>query len=310
MKILIFGTGFIATNLIDYLMARQVEVVVMYNHHKVTKLYPIRQVSMACDIEKLFLEEQFDHIVMLHGNSFVPNNVDIKQSIKDNVFMISNMLETMYHKKLYTSIRKMLIIGSASEYGKLYNEPIKEDFPLHPTSIYGLSKILLFNTAKFFIERGFPIVYVRQFNAAGIGQRADFVMSAFIQKVIAIEKGQHEPVLDIGDVTQERDFIDVRDACRAYRLLLERGNIGEVYNVGSGEYVSIETLLDRVIVASTLSKERLCIDANPEKFSIDASLSKRLHANIDKLKALGFERRYSMQETIRDTMAYWREADV
>lgn len=308
-KILIFGTGFIASNLIDYWSEKygEIEFIILYNNHKIKENSNVRQYSMKSDIGEILLRENPDTIIILHGDSFVSNNTSITESTNHNVLKASAFLEDIHRHKESLSVKKIVVIGSASEYGKFYNEAIEESFELHPTSIYGLSKIFLFNVSKYFIERGLPIVYVRQFNTLGMNQRDDFVLASFIKNIVQIEKGLAKPTLSVGDLTQERDFLDVRDSCSAYELLIKKGTIGEVYNVASGSYRSVDSLLDKVIQYSQLNKENLNIISNKNLFLKEASLSKRLLANINKLKALGFEQKYTLEDTIKDTFSYWRK---
>ena len=159
----------------------------------------------------------------------------------------------------------------------------------------------------YFVERGLPIVYIRQFNTVGIGQRDSFVFSSFSKNIVKIEKNLSEPILNVGDLSQERDFLDVRDTCMAYYILMEKGIIGETYNVASGDYISIEKLLYAMIEKSNLSKHDLKIIENKNLFSKEASLSKRLHADINKLKTLGFKPKYKLEDTIQDILEYWRK---
>lgn len=307
-KILIFGTGFIAKNLIKYYQNyKEVQFIVLYNKHKIQTSSAVIQYSMDDDIKKIIMYEMPEYIIALHGNSFVSDNINIEEAINDNVFKISNFLETIYVNKLYSKIKKIIIVGSASEYGKFYNEPIKEYFNLHPTSVYGLSKIFLFNTAKYFIDKDLPIVYVRQFNTIGIGQRENFVVPSFIRNIVLIEKNKKEPILNVGDLNQERDFIDIRDTCKAYDILLQKGAIGEVYNVASGKYISIEFLLEKMLEVSHLSKDSIKIILNTTLFSKEVSLSKRLHSDIDKLEKLGFKAEYTLEDTIKNILEYWRK---
>ena len=308
-KILIFGTGFIATNLVQYfkLKDKEIECCIIYNKHKLDDELNVKQYSISDDIEKIFSIEKPDSIIMLLGNSVVSDNTKIYESVNDNVLKSSNFLEVLYEKKLYKNISKILLVGSASEYGKFYDKPIKENFNLHPTSIYGLSKILLFKVFEYFVERGMPIVYIRQFNTIGIGQRDKFVFPSFIKDIIKMEKNEKEAILNVGDLEQERDFIDVRDSCRAYDLLIQKGNIGEVYNVASGSYVKIKYLLEKVIDKSTLNINEIKINTNPNLFSKEESLSKRLHADINKIIDLGFKVNYRLEDTIEDSLEYGRK---
>lgn len=307
-KVLLFGTGFIASNLIDYFKSQKIKCVVLYNKHKIDAHPDISYYSLiTCDLEVVFQKEKPTHVIVLHGNSFVSNNIDIENSVQSNVLKSTSFLEILYEKRLYLHLKKIIVVGSASEYGKFYDKPIKENFDLHPTSIYGLSKIFLYNVAKYFIEKGLPIIYVRQFNTIGLGQRDNFVLSSFAKNIALIEKGKSELVLNVGDLTQERDFIDIRDTCVVYDLLIEKGTVGEAYNIASGKYISIETLLNKTIEQSNLDKSKLQIHTNENLFSREASLSKRLHADIEKILELGFQKQYEIEDTIKDTLQYWRQ---
>lgn len=309
MKIFIYGSGFIARNLIEYLKAfdNNVQIILAYNKHKIIVEQKIKQFSMNDSIENILIKEKPEYIVVLQGNSFVADNTNIESSTQDNMMKSAIFLEKIYNSDVSKFIKKILVVGSASEYGKFYDKPIKEDFILHPTSLYGLSKIFLYNSSMYFVERGLPIVYIRQFNTVGIGQRDSFVFSSFSKNIVKIEKNLAEPILNVGDLSQERDFLDVRDTCMAYYILMEKGIIGETYNVASGDYISIEKLLYTMIEKSNLSKHDLKIIENKNLFSKEASLSKRLHADINKLKTLGFKPKYKLEDTIQDILEYWRK---
>ena len=309
MKIFIYGSGFIARNLIEYLKAfdNNVQIILAYNKHKIIVKQKIKQFSMNDNIENILIKEKPEYIVVLQGNSFVADNTNIESSTHDNMMKSAIFLEKIYNSDVSKFIKKILVVGSASEYGKFYDKPIKEDFSLHPTSLYGLSKIFLYNSSMYFVERGLPIVYIRQFNTVGIGQRDSFVFSSFSKNIVKIEKNLSEPILNVGDLSQERDFLDVRDTCMAYYILMEKGIIGETYNVASGDYISIEKLLYAMIEKSNLSKHDLKIIENKNLFSKEASLSKRLHADINKLKTLGFKPKYKLEDTIQDILEYWRK---
>lgn len=306
-RLLIFGTGFIATNIIEYYGKKNIECIVLYNKHKILNYPDDMQYPMNTDLEKLFDSKKPDNIILLYGNSFVPSNTNINTTINDNMLRIASFLEKLYYTKLYNKVKKIIVVGSASEYGKFYDGPIKENFDLHPTSLYGLGKICLYNTAKYFIDRGLPIIYTRQFNTIGMGQRDSFVLASFAKHINLIEKRKSKPILNVGDLSQERDFLDIRDTCNAYDILLTSGETGEVYNVASGEYITIDTLLTIAIKHSSLNSENIEINENVSLFSKEESLSKRLHADITKLKKLGFKKKYSIEDTIKDTLKYWEQ---
>lgn len=304
--ILIFGTGFIAKNLIDNFLAYNNKIVVVYNNHTIEK-DGIVTYHMDDDFDKILLNEKPQYIICVNGNSVVSNNTSIITSIETNVLQVLSFMEHIFTSGYYKTLEKILIIGSASEYGKLYSSPVNEEVPIKPISIYGLTKIILQQTSQYFVERGLPIVYARQFNTTGPEQRDSFVIPSFVKQVIAIENGKQEPVIKVGDLSQERDFLDIKDTCSAYERLLEKGVIGEVYNIGSGSFYSIGEILDLIIKLSKLNKEDIIIKENKNLFSKEYSLSSRLYADNTKLKLLGFEVSVTIEETIKKILNYWRE---
>src|SRR5205085_8754686 len=117
--------------------------------------------------------------------------------------------------------------------------------PLRPDSPYSVSKVaqdLL--GLQYFLSYALPVVRVRPFNHIGPRQNRKFVAAAFASQVAAIEAGLQPPVMQVGNLEARRDFTDVRDTVRAYALLLEHGQAGEVYNIGTGESHRVQDLLD------------------------------------------------------------------
>ena len=87
---------------------------------------------------------------------------------------------------------------------------------------------------QFIDSFGLDVVTVRPFNHIGPGQGEGFVTPDFAMQIARIEAGQQQPVLEVGNLAARRDFADVRDVVRAYRLILEQGQPGEVYNIATG----------------------------------------------------------------------------
>ena len=139
--------------------------------------------------------------------------------------------------------------------------------------------------------------------------RDDFVIPSFVRQIVAIENKQQKSI-KVGDLSQERDFIDIRDTCKAYEILLEKGVIGEIYNIGSGKFYSIQSILDLIIKYSNLNPDKVQIDKQDNLFSNENCLSKRLYSDITKLKSLGFEPTITICKTIQDILEYWRKKDV
>jgi GDP-4-dehydro-6-deoxy-D-mannose reductase len=149
-------------------------------------------------------------------------------------------------------VRRVLVVGSAEEYGLV--EPsigrVAEDTALRPVTPYGSSKVAAsFLALQAWLGRGLETVRVRPFSHTGARQSDRFVVPALARRIAEAERGG-APTITIGARDPVRDFSDVRDVVRAYRLLVEHGEPGEVYNVCRGEGVSIGDIVDRLVAQS------------------------------------------------------------
>jgi GDP-4-dehydro-6-deoxy-D-mannose reductase len=183
--------------------------------------------------------------------------------------------------------------------------PCDESAPLRPSSPYATSKagadLLAYQVAHW---PGLDVVRVRPFNQIGPRQSPQFAVASFARQLARIERGEQPPRLEVGDLTGRRDFTDVRDMVKAYRRIMESGVRGDVYNAASGVAVRIGDVLDQLrllchrIVEVVTAADRL----RPS----DAAV---LTGNSDKLrKVTGWRPQYTLQQTLRDTLDYWRTA--
>ncbi len=154
---------------------------------------------------------------------------------------------------------RLLVISS----GEMYDPadlPSRESSPLRPSSPYSVSKVTQDMLAlQYFLSDGLPTVRARPFNHLGPGQSEGFVAPDFAMQIARIEAGQQEPRLLVGNLSARRDFTDVRDVVRAYRLMMERGEAGSVYNVASNQTHTIQELLDGMLRHARAPIE-VCID--------------------------------------------------
>jgi len=177
----------------------------------------------------------------------------VRRSFDEPVATLSDgtlpALHILNHLRESGAKTRVLLVGSADEYGVVPADemPIAETHAVNPASPYALAKSVqnqfgaMFNTLY-----GVDTVMTRSFNHTGPGQREDFVLSNFARQVAEIKRGRHEPVIDVGNLEIRRDFLDVRDVCDAYVVLLKKGRRGETYNVCSGNSYRIRDLLDRI----------------------------------------------------------------
>lgn len=254
-------------------------------------------------IENILEEVQPDYIFHLAAQSSVSLSWKNPQlTIDINIKGSINILEAV--RKMAHPVR-LLMIGSGEEYGHILPEetPISEDTLLRPGNIYAATKACQ-NMVSSIYARAYnmDVLMVRAFNHIGPGQAPIFVVSDFCKQVAEIEAGIKEPVIHVGNLSARRDFTDVRDVVRAYGLIMLYGNSGETYNVGSGQGISIEDLLNRILKNSSVN-----ITVETEKTRLRPVDVPVIEANISKLQAVtGWKPEISVDTTILETLNYWR----
>ncbi len=194
---------------------------------------------------------------------------------------------------------RVLLAGSAHEYGIPVALPVREDHPLVANSPYGVSKVEAERIARRFPDR---VLMTRSFNHTGPGQPSNFVLSSFARQIARIASGAQAPRIIVGDTSVERDFLDVRDVVRAYRLLVERGVPGEAYNVCSGKGYVLERLLRTMGELAGIRFETASDTARIRPSEIPA-----LIGNNSKLAAAtGWTPAVALETTLRDMIEWWR----
>lgn len=191
--------------------------------------------------------ESLDCIVHLAAQSSVRRSFDEPAStLADGTLPALNMLN---HIRESGEKTRLLLVGSADEYGVVPagEMPIAETRATKPASPYALAKSIQNQFGAMFSSLyGVDTVMTRSFNHTGPGQREEFVLANFARQVAEIKRGRRDPVIDVGDIEIRRDFLDVRDVCDAYTVLLKKGRSGETYNVCSGNSYRIRDLLEKL----------------------------------------------------------------
>jgi GDP-4-dehydro-6-deoxy-D-mannose reductase len=198
---------------------------------------------------------------------------------------------------------RFLYGSSGGVYGQVpeYLLPIREDAPMYPTDLYGVSKVAGEYASRLLGEKyGISMIYARLFNLVGPGQDERHVCGRFAAQAAAIVLGLQPPVLQTGDLQATRDFVDVRDCARAIILLLNKGMPGETYNVANGEETAIATILRTLLQQAGLS-ERVNV-CSSGKSSSDVY---RHYASIARLSALGFLPEQSITDSLKDLLKYY-----
>ncbi len=313
MKALVTGIGgFVGSHLARYLLEdRNYSVVGSIieppeQHHLLTTMgAQLYQVDLTDEeaVLKLLRDTKPDQIYHLAAQTFVPESFDNPWgTLGNNIHSQLNLLHGMVKVDLDARI---LVVGSGEEYGLVPPEhnPIDENQPLRPANPYSVSKVAQDMLGlQYYLSHDVAAIRVRPFNQIGPGQGRQFVASAFAYQIAAIEKGETEPILYVGNLQARRDFTDVRDMVRAYHLLLSSGEPGEVYNIGSGQAHSIQELLDILLHFSDAPIE---VRFDPARARpVDAPL---MVCNPAKMKSItGWSPAYTFEQTLADILADWR----
>ena len=255
-------------------------------------------------VTSLIEETRPDVLFHLAAQSSVPTSFsDPWDTLENNLRAQLNLLEAVRASGREVTF---LVIGSNEEYGAPKPEelPQTEQSPLRPTNPYAVSKVGQdFMGLQYYLTYDLPVVRVRPFNHTGPGQSTRFVAPAFASQIARIEAGLQKPVMKVGNLASARDFTDVRDIVRAYHLAVTEAEPGEVYNLASEEPHSIETLLDTLLGFSDVD---IRVERDPERYRpADVPV---VYGSAAKFRSrTGWEPKITFEETLRDTLAYWRE---
>ncbi len=193
-------------------------------------------------------------------------------------------------------VDRVLVVGSADAYGTFSpaDLPLREDLPLRPVTPYGASKaaaeVLALQAHR---ASGAGVVLTRSFNHTGPGQHPSFVVPALARRIVEAEASGGGEVR-VGNLSAQRDLLDVEDVVRAYRRLGVAGEAGQVYNVCSGVAVAIEEVAQRL---GELSGAEVRWVVDPELVRpVDVPV---VVGDSSRLRALGWQPQVSLVETLR-----------
>lgn len=341
MRVLITGiTGFVGSHLAEYVIARHPGAAVYGTYRWRSKMDNLEELAkqgkldviegayrdtpklrgtgrvgrvtlLHCDLtdpiaaERLVLAVRPDRIFHLAAQSFVQSSFyEPAATFQTNVLSQLYLFEAV--RRLDAGEVRIHVAGSSEEYGLVHpNEvPMKETNPLRPLSPYAVSKVAQDKLAwQYFRSYGMHVVTTRAFNHSGPRRGIIFVTSSFARQIAEIEHGQRKPIVHVGDLAPKRDWHDVRDTVRAYWLALERGQPGEVYNVGAGRTFSVREMLETLLGFSAVK-----IEVKEDPARLRPSDVPILWADVTKFrKRTGWEPKIPFDAMLRDLLNYWRE---
>ena len=309
MKALIVGgAGFVGSYLIEHLvndLKWSVAVTKMQNEeiiHENIEVYDLNILNKD-EIIVLLNSVKPDYIFHLAAQSSVAVSwKNPSLTIDVNVKGAVNMLDAVRESGCKSRI---LLIGSGEEYGHINagETPINENNATRPGNIYAATKVAQNLIGKIYSDAyNMDIIMVRAFNHIGPNQLPTFVVADFCKQVAQIENGLKQPVIKVGNLSAKRDFTDVRDVVKAYSQIIQKGKSGETYNVGSGKAIAIEEVLKMIL---SMSEADITVEIDENRLRpVDVPI---IEADITKLViTTGWQKRIRIEETVAETLNYWR----
>lgn len=309
MKALIIGgAGFVGGYLIRELKAAGQEVfATCLENESIAEDCAVRTLDILQKnaLSPLIAEIQPDVIYHLAAQSSVSVSWKKPQLTADiNIIGTINVLEAV--RDSGKKDIRLILIGSGEEYGFIRPDacPLSEDEPLNPGNIYAATKACQGMLGEIYARAyKMDIVMVRAFNHSGPEQLPVFVISDFCRQIAMIEKEKAPAVMNVGNLTAKRDFTDVRDIVKAYRLLGDMGVSGRTYNIGRGKAVEIQYILN---TALKLSGAEIEVRQDPAKMR--ASDIPVIEPDVTRIyNDTGWKAEITMEKTISDTLDYWRK---
>ncbi len=257
-------------------------------------------------VEKTLSAFRPDAVFHLAGVAYVPH-AQYNPSFVFNINATGTLNLLQACQKTVPGAR-VVLISSSQVYGQVPSSrmPLRESSPARPANAYGLSKLCAEEAGLLYHrEYGLAVVVVRPFNHIGPRQAPVFVVADWARQIARIEAGKQEPVLRVGDLSSGRDFLDVRDMVEGYRLALEKGRPGAVYNICSGRPRGVKEIL-----SGLLAQTRRKIAVREEAGRLRAGDISLLYGDCGKFRErTGWKPRIELGKSLRDILAYWREQE-
>lgn len=323
-KILITGiTGMVGSHLADFILknkknwkiygcCRWRSDVFNINHLFQENIYNkkvfLRYMDLTdlSSVQEIVNEVKPDIVFHLAAQSFPKASFNMRTlTFETNIIGTDNLLHSLKELKHQPIIH---ICSSSEVFGRVSKKelPIDENCRFHPASPYAISKIGTDLIANFYFESyKMKILTTRMFTHTGPRRGDYFMESTFAKQIAMIEANYQKPIVYVGNLNTLRTISDVRDAVRAYCLLVtKKPKFGETYNIGGSYTATAKQILNFLIKQSHVKKIKIKIDKNRLR-PIDADLQ---IPNSNKFKKhTKWKPEIKFEQTMIDLLNYWRE---
>src|SRR5476651_93310 len=267
-------------------------------------LYGDLRVTMS--IRDVVVKSKPDYVFHLAAQSFPRTSFDAPlDTMETNIQGTVRVLDAL---KEHAPKAIIHVCASSEVFGRVPKEklPIDEECSFHPASPYAISKVGTDLVGRFYAEAyGMTIMTTRMFTHTGPRRGDVFAESTFAKQIAMIEKNLISPIVKVGNLESLRTFADVRDAVRAYYLLVTHNPVpGEFYNIGGTYSCTISDILN-YLIAQSPKKNDIKIEVDPERLRpIDADLQVPDTTKFE--KHTGWKVEIPFEDTMRDLLNYWR----
>ena len=316
-------TGMVGSHLVDYLLEQTDWIIYglcrwnddMSNiNHIIPRINNKQRIHLIygdlndyASLQEAIKESKPDYVFHLAAQSYPKTSFSSPlETLQTNIMGTTNLLEAIRTNDAVNTV--VHVCASSEVFGRVSKEdlPISEDTTFHPASPYAISKVGTDLIGRFYGEAyGMTVITTRMFTHTGPRRGDVFAESTFAKQIAMIEAGSQQPVLKVGNLDSMRTWSDVRDAVRAYYMLVTKNPIpGEYYNIGGSYSCTVKEMLEYLLSQSTVKNIQVITD--PERLRpIDADL--QVPDTTKFREHTGWEPTIPFEKTMNDLLNYWRE---
>lgn len=246
------------------------------------------------------------HVIHLAAITHIPTSfADPQLTWQTNVMASLNLMEAL---RQHAPDAFTLFVSSSEVYGASFKHgtAVDEQTACQPMNPYAASKLAGEIAVSEYFRQGMRGVIARPFNHIGENQSPDFATASFARQIARAEAGLQPPVLRVGNLEAQRDFLDVQDVCKAYLKLLELPDEGledsRCFNIASGKTHSIRNILETLL---SLSPLQICVEEDPERLR-PSDIPVAIGNNNAIQQATGWQPLIPLRDTLQRLMKFWR----